>query len=357
LDRTTNRSGTFRTAFPGLLALFLAVGVCLHPPRPAGAADGKELLAHIGLNAVERNYLGDKVVIDFSRMTPQVTRLSVLHQTGGKERRVYQASDSVVVIDGDYFYQYYPKKRVLVKKKLPGEGGYESLQRENLKQTLVSYELRNSPSEAVAGRPTRLYEFVPIHAGTRPLRKVWVDVETGLFLRMEIYSPDDKLILLSAFEKISFQPEVTPASFTMEVPSGVRVVETEEGGCLEPDAAGRVAGFPVGLPDYLPGGFVRKCIRARKVKSFSEVQVLYSDGLSLLSLFQSSQGRLYGKEGPGRSTVRVGDRDGSLYKLGLVSALSWKASWAHLTILGEMSQEEMLKVAESVHPLRELSRP
>lgn len=325
-----------------------------HSPHPTGAADGKELLAHIGLTAVERNYFGDKIVIDFSRLTPQVTKLSVLHQTGGKERRVYQASDSVVVIDGDYFYQYHPKKRVLVKKKLPGEGGYGAIQRENLKQTLISYELRNSPSEAIAGRPTRLYEFVPRRAGTRPLRKVWVDVETGLFLRMEIYSPDDKLIWLSAFEKIDFRPNVTPASFAMKVPSGVRVVEAEEGDCLEPEEAGRIAGFPVGLPDYLPWGFVRKCIRTRKVKSFSEVQVLYSDGLSLLSLFQSSQGRPYGKRG---TDIRVGDRAGSLHALGLMSALSWKASWAHLTILGEMSREEMLKVAESVHPLRELSRP
>ena len=330
----------------------------LQAPRSSGAADGKELLAHVGLSAVERNYLGNKVVVDFSRLTPQVTRLSVLYQTGGKERRVYQATDSVVVIDGDFFYQYHPKKNLLVKKKLPGEGGYSTLQRENLKQTLVSYELRTSPSEAVAGRATRLYEFIPRRAGTRPLRKVWVDVETGLFLRTEIYSPDDKLILFSAFEKVDFQPKVTPASFSMEVPSNVRVVEAEEGDCLEPDEAMRIAGFPVGLPDYLPWGFVRKCIRARRVNTFSEIQVLYSDGLSLLSIFESSKGRPYGKEGPKGSTgVRVGEYSGNLYHLGLMSALSWKASWAHLTILGEMSREEMLKVAESVHPLRELSRP
>lgn len=342
----------------GLLSLLLAGGALFLSPGSLRAADGRDLLARTGVTAVERNFSGSKVVIDFSQLTPQVAKLSVLRQLDGKERRVYQTSKSVVVIDGDYFYQYHPAKRLLIKKKLPGEGGYDSLQKENLKQTLVSYELRNLPSEAVAGRDTLLYEFHPRDAGTRPMRKVWVDIETGLFLRMEIYSPGNKLFWLSAYEDIDYQATVSPASFTMEVPSGVRVVETEEGRCFSPGTAAEIAGFPLGLPQYLPGGFVRKCVRARHSGDYGEIQVLYSDGLSLLSIFESTRFRPLKESGSSQSApVQVDGSPGSLQGLGLVSALSWKSPWAYVTILGEISRDEMLKVAESIRPLRELSRP
>ena len=342
-------SGTALT----LTAIFLSLAV----PRSLQAAEGSELLARIGVTSVERNYSGRKVVIDFSSLTPQVSKLTVIHQLDGKERRVYQASKSVVVIDGDYFYQYYPDKALLLKKKLPGKGGYEALQRESLEQTLVSYDLRNYPSEAIAGRNTRRYEFVPRDKGTRPTRKVWVDVETGLFLRMEIYSSDDRLFWLSAFEDIDYQPRVTPANFDLIVPPEVRVVETKEGNCLEPEAAAEEAGFPIGIPRYLPEGFVRKCVRVRRGPSGGEIQVLYSDGLSLLSLFQSSKFRTLKGGGSQSVSLDVGGRPGNIRPMGLINALSWQPAWAHLTILGEISQAEMLKVAESVQPLRELSRP
>jgi ABC-type transporter Mla MlaB component len=43
--------------------------------------------------------------------------------------------------------------------------------------------------------------------------------------------------------------------------------------------------------------------------------------------------------------------------MGLVSALNWESSGTYLTILGELPRQELLKVADSVRPFREHSRP
>ena len=325
-------------------------------PASSPAADGRELLAHVGVSAVERNFRGEKMIIDFSRMTPQVRKLTVLHQLGGRERREFESPRSVVIVDGDYFYQYYPDRKLAVRRKLPGDGGFKALRRESLKQTLESYELKNSESEPVAGRRVRLYEFHPRQVGSRPLRKVWVDVETGLVLRMEVYSPDSRLFLLSVYESVDYQLQPDTSITDLKVPDGVKIIEVEERGCLSPQEAERVANLSLGLPRYLPPGFVRKCVRARHTGSYGEIQVLYSDGLSLLSLFTSSAFKA-SKSPTGRSSaVQVAGVPGVMYRLGLVSAIYWRSPSSHLAILGELSREELFKVAESISVEREITR-
>ena len=68
------------------------------------------------------------------------------------ERREYHASRRVVVIDGAYLYQYHPSRNLIVKRKLPGDGGYDALRKENLELTLKSYSFRTEPAEEIARR-------------------------------------------------------------------------------------------------------------------------------------------------------------------------------------------------------------
>ena len=136
------------------------------------------------------------------------------------------------------------------------------------------------------------------------------------------------------------------------------MVEADAAQCLTSQEAQETASLAVGLPGYLPGGFARKCIRAKRAGDYGEIQVVYSDGLSLLSLFESSRFRPVAKSPLSKSQpVMVGGRQAELRQMGLVNSLAWQTSWAHLTILGEISHEEMLRVAESIYPARELSRP
>ena len=83
----------------------------------------------------------------------------------------------------------------------------------------------------------------------------------------------------------------TPRPSCGRVPPDVTVVEAGAEPCLEPAEAERLAGLPVALPAYLPEGFERQCIRARRRRDYGEIQVVFGDGLSLLSLFESTSFR------------------------------------------------------------------
>lgn len=333
---------------PALLLLFALAAL---PAAGSAAQDAETLLP----SAEPPGYRGRKIVVDFTHRGPQVSTMNVLSQPGGLERRELPSSRGVLINDGTSAWQYLPERGVVLKRPSRGESG-EVLHPKQLQRALASYEVRIVPSERVAGRRSRIVEFTPRQAGSRPRRLVWVDDETGLILRTEVYGSENRrLSWLSVFEELELRPALDAAAFRMQVPPGVRVVETGAEPCLEPADAERLAGLPLGLPAYLPAGFVRQCIRARRQRDYGEIQVVFGDGLSLLSLFESTSFREPAAGSGVASAVVVGHATGRWHDLGLVTGISWRAPWAHLALLGELSRSEMHKVAGSVRRQQELS--
>lgn len=318
---------------------------------PAAAAQDVESLLPA---PAQRAYRGRKVVVDFSRRGPQVTSMSVLCQPGGRERREVHATRGVLVVDGESAWQYLPDRGVVLKRPARGEGG-EVLRPEQVRRAHASYRVRLLPPGRIAGRESRVLEFTPRLAGTRPRRLVWIDAETGLILRTEVYGTDNRLSWLSVFEELDYHPAFDASAFRMQVPPGTRVVESDAGGCLEPEEAVRIAGLPAPAPAYLPQGFVQQCIRARRQDGYGEIQVIYGDGLSVLSLFASTSFRDPGA-GAGAAPAGVfGTGGGRWYDKGLVSALAWREPWGHLALLGELSRTEIYRIASSVRARAESS--
>jgi outer membrane lipoprotein-sorting protein len=335
---------------PGRCISLLAVALLAAAPSGARAQEEVEVLLP---RAAETAYRGRKVVIDFSRPSPQVTSMTVLCQPGGRERREFHATRGLLIVDGETSWQYLPEQGVVVRRPTRGEGG-ELLRPEQLRRALVSYEVRAMPSEPIAGRRSRRLEFSPRQGGSRPRRRIWLDEETALILRTEVYGTDDRLSWLTVFEDLEYRPAFDAAVFTMRVPPGARVVEAGAESCVEPEEAGRIAGLPVALPAYLPAGFARQCIRARRHHDYGEIQVVFGDGLSLLSLFQSTSFRDPGAAGAA-AAVEVGHATGRWHALGLVNGISWGTSRAHFALLGELSRDELHRVAGSVRGDEELS--
>ena len=303
------------------------------------------------------SYRGRKVVIDFTRSGPQVTSMSILCRPGGFERREMHATRGILVIDGESSWQYLPERGVVLKRPSKGEGG-EVMRPEQLQQALASYDVRVVSSARVAGRQSRAIEFTPHQVGSRPRRLVWVDVETGLILRTEVYgSENSRLSWLSVFEELEYRPLFDAAAFMRPGPPDVTVVEAAAELCLSPAEAERIAGLPLALPAYLPEGFDRQCIRARRQRDYGEIQIVFGDGLSLLSLFESTSFRESAHDTGPASSVTVGHASGRWYDLGLVTGISWHEPWGHLALLGELSRSEMHKVAGSVRTQTELSGP
>jgi outer membrane lipoprotein-sorting protein len=323
------------------------------PPEWAWA-QSSEVIQGLVPETGEAAYRGRKMVIDFSRLTPQVTKVSILRALGGKERREFPASRGLVVTDGAASWQYFPEKRQVIRRPAPRGEATEVLRPEQLRRALASYEVRGGSAGIVAGRLSRLLEFCPRQAGSRPLRKVWIDVDTGLVLRTEIYDHQNRLTWLSVFETIEYRPAAEPEAFTLRVPPGVAVVDAPEERCYLPEEAVRASGLPLGLPEYLPAGFARTCIHARRHRDYGEIQVLYSDGLSLLSLFESTHFHPPGGGAP-EGVIMVGPWPGRWYDLGSVTALAWGRPGRHLALLGELARGELHKIATSVRQPEEPS--
>jgi outer membrane lipoprotein-sorting protein len=325
-----------------LLPPLFAAGLLAAAAR-AQAPPGIEALLP---RTAETAYRGRKVVVDFSHPERKnVTIMTVLCQPGGRERREFHSTREILVLDGESVWQYLPERGVVLKRPSSGAGG-DLLRPELLQRALASYEVRALPSAPVAGRRSRELEFTPRQGGSRPRRRIWVDEETGLILRAEVYSLDSRLSRLTMFEDLELRPVLDAGAFRMRVPPGARIVEAGPEPCLDPEVAGRIAGLPVALPAYLPEGFARQCIRARRHGDYGEVQVVYGDGLSLLSLFQSTRFRDPG--GSAAPVVAVGGAAGRWHELGLVTGISWRTPRAHFALLGELSREELHRIAGSV---------
>jgi len=334
-------------------AMPLVLAVLLAQSSERALAQGAEGLLP---TPAELGYRGRKVVIDFTQRGPQVTSMSVLCQPGGRERREFHATRGVLVFDGRSSWQYVPERGIVIRRPSRGEG-QETLRPEQVRRASASYEVRGVTAEPIAGRRSRALEFIPRQAGSRPRRRVWVDAETGLILRTEVYGTDDRLSWLSVFEELEYRPVVDQALFTMRVPAGARVVDAGEEPCLDPEAAERISGLPVMLPAYLPEGFARQCIRARRQRDYREIQVVFGDGLSLLSLFAGTKFHDPGAGAAAAPQFEIGPWTGQWHELGLVRGISWRTPWARLALLGELSREEMRRIAASVPRRAEPSRP
>ena len=245
------------------------------------------------------DYRGRKVVVDFTSRGPQVTSMSVLCQPGGRERREFHATRGVQVLDGEYSWQYFPDRDVVIKRPARAEGG-EMLRPEQLRRALESYAVQVVAAGPIAGRRSRALEFTPRQAGSRPRRVVWVDVETALILRTEVYDTKNRLSWLSVFEELEYRPNFDAAAFMRPGPAG-RHGGRGRGRAVPRARRGRAARRPpVALPAYLPDGFERQCIRARRRHDYGEIQVVFGDGLSLLSLFASTSFRESGADAGSR---------------------------------------------------------
>jgi outer membrane lipoprotein-sorting protein len=224
------------------------------------------------------------------------------------------------------------------------------------------YDVRVLDGGLVAGRDTYLIEVEPKLAG-RPSRKVWMDKQKGVILKMENYDSQKRLQLLFAFSEIDFEPEIDDEVFQPrrkppEPPEPERRDRGElwnyEQGKLDLGKIRKEVELDVIIPDQPPEGFILQSVQAVKFGRRRNVHLRYTDGLSVLSVFQS----LSDERGPGeRREDRPPWRDGKLEKMNIggkdVEVISggpmlifrWSNDGIYLTLIGELEREEMTRIA------------
>lgn len=339
--------------------LFLAFLVPVSGVRAAAqSADPvASLLLKMGTADLENSYRGEKVVLDLSASSPKVFRFVIVHSPPNLENRKFEEEASgregELLSDGHFLWQYFPKRRLVIRRPLPRLEDTKEAARRTLALVLKNYAVQPpEPGPRIAGRASVLLNFIPRSGPLRPRRKIWLDRERGIPLRTEVFGLKDRLRLVSYFESIHFDPVLGPAEFILKVPRGTVVRAMDEVPVHTLGQLDSLMGVKVQVPHDIPQGFSLINLHMALRRGDKVAHLQYTDGLSFLSLFESTGKRYHRKprllESP--RLVNLGGKTGTLYDLGLLRIIRWEAGGIRLAVVGELDEGELIRFAHSVGP-------
>jgi hypothetical protein len=186
------------------------------------------------------------------------------------------------------------------------------------------------PGPAVAGRPTKVIE---VHAGGTLLERVYLDTQTDLLLERDQYDRQGAVLRRLAFESLTIgtpaQPPSPPPSPAQHAP--------------DPVSPERLSS-PAAAPERLADGYQRIGI----YKSGAVLQVLYSDGLYDLSVFEQ-RGRLRQSDLPGKGErVSVRGTTGWRYPWPGGQLVVWSAGGRVFTAVSDAPADQVLTAVRSL---------
>jgi peptidoglycan/xylan/chitin deacetylase (PgdA/CDA1 family)/negative regulator of sigma E activity len=316
------------------------------PRRPAGADTALSWLRS-GATAPRRvSYEGTKSINVWGGQV-QASQVHVYHAAPDETRLEYLPAGNqpgrIVIIKGRTMMEYVPARKQIIERPAP-EANEERLTRAVLPQILTNYDVNFAGSEQVAGRETRVINVQGKFPG-RPTLRIWEDRERRLILRFERYRPDGTLQEAAAFINIRYDPAFAPDLFTVPAPLGTQVQQQRPPDRMSVAEMAQRLGFTPQVPSYLPAGFQQRGSRVVNVRGQQTATFVYSDGVSTITLFESR-----GPQGPppkGRP-VRIGPVQGTVAPRGLATLLHWNAGGVSYTLVGELPQEDLVRIAASV---------
>jgi peptidoglycan/xylan/chitin deacetylase (PgdA/CDA1 family)/negative regulator of sigma E activity len=298
------------------------------------------------------SYAGTKTITVWAGGV-QASQVRVYHEAPDNTRLEYLPAgtqpERIVIISGGTAVEFTPGENEFIRRPAPAVSE-EGLNRNILPRIVENYDILFGGSEQVAGRPTRIVDVVGKVPG-RPRLRIWIDTETRLILRFERYGPAGVLRETSAFLSIEMNPALSADLFTIVPPPGAQVQTRRPGARPTLDQIEARVGFVPQLPAYLPSGYQLVGSRVSIIRRMPTATFAFSDGISTLTLFESR-----GPQGPppnGRR-VRIGSVEGTVISRGVATLLHWNSGDLSFTLVGDLPQDELVRVGASVPPARSL---
>jgi outer membrane lipoprotein-sorting protein len=323
--------------------------VALAPTSVATAEDLSKVVDKLTQAQFSFSYQGKRHVYNFQPATPRVTTFYVFHTPKG-ERREYRTERFrfIFIDDGRHHWMYRPHQNLIVRRPSPSMEQRRNLAQQNAALLVKNYRMEVlQTEETMSGRPCMVAKFAPRFGVGRPVRNLWIDRESGLPLRTEVYDSRG-LRVLTFFSSITYSPPAEPEALALKVPSTTRLMAESGEEVLSPQSLSRAVDFKVRQPERLPPGFALVEARLKGSGTDAELRLLYSDGLSAITLFQRSQSFSHRTVGPPATNVALGDAEGKLYRYGLLLMVEWQLPPVALALVGEVSEEELLATARSI---------
>ncbi len=242
-------------------------------------ADAEAWLMRLNAAATDRNYRGTMVfaapgVVSSSRVAHVGVGRDVYERVealDGHLHRVYRHNDTVHTV--------WPNRKVVVVEQRAASPGLVSTRRRVDPRALDHYTLRPLGPSHVAGRAARQVQMQPADEW-RFAQRLWVDDASGLLLRADVLAPDGRVLESSAFSEVELDTPGDGARLLDGMtPPGYEVLPARRESVDWPAQGWALTSPP---PGFELVGCVR---RPAPAQAGNALQVVFSDGLSFVSLF------------------------------------------------------------------------
>ena len=213
-----------------------------------------------------------------------------------------------------------------------------------------NYTFDSVPADPIAGQETDLVTISP-RFEARPTKRLYLARNTGVIVRIEDFDTYGNLRFMSVYTQINFEEEAIQQKLAEwhrdeKSPAEKRRRRSQP---ITLDKAKTVLKDKLIEPSYLPPGF--QLLETRYFKHRSDtVYLRYTDGMLTFTVFESKR-----KEGNSRNGERRGVEHLQIQgietrheKRGPTHILQWSISDVNFTVMGELHQDELVKVAESL---------
>ncbi len=325
--------------------------------RPAGAGSDASLetLLRESIDAPKSiSYVGQYDTVRFSSNRASATIVKIEHLAPDRTRRWYLAPESIygdyVVSRGLTTYAFDTKRKLVTVSRDPTIDNAVSPAGE-IDRVMQNYRAVADGADIVADRPTTSIVLVNRYTGERAAR-IWLDRESHLALKKEEFHANGSVASQSHFEEIGFTAEIPKDVFDEAIPAGYAKAAGVDLATPSSDVARALgeAGFKPIEPKVLPQGFAVTSGAVTTVQGVRTLQLLYSDGLRSVSLFENARGAAadFGPLRP-KSTHFEG-HDAEYVEDGPTTLLTWNEHGLHFALVGDLLLPELVSIATSVVP-------
>lgn len=269
------------------------------------------------------------------------------HRAPNLTRRSYSAPldrfGTSEIVKGSVTYRIEPKRRRIV------ETTRVALSADQVSGDAVliraNYRAMRVGSTMFDGRPTINALLINRHTH-RATMFVRLDSETKIVLDKQEFGADGALVAETRLQQVRYG-EVPAQNFALPKDYAVVGAPQSIGPAEDPDRLVREAGFAARKPS-LPEGFAPLDGDTVVLHGSKTVQLLYSDGIRTVSLFESPAAVTPNMEPLHPQSVNVGGHAGEYAEDGAVALLIWNDGTIYYTLVGDLGRPELQLLADSI---------
>ncbi|HEY9206180.1 MAG TPA: outer membrane lipoprotein-sorting protein [Candidatus Methanoperedens sp.] len=287
----------------------------------------------------------------------KTAKAKIMNKMPDKSRFEYlepaEMAGQIMVNDGKTIWNYDPKKNEVTRMDIPEtersyEPDYTQFIKEILNQTDISYQ----GTDKFEGRSVYLIKASPkdnsklmgIHY------RMWVDSETWMPLKIEIFDKNDKLMTSVEYRDIKFNTGIPDSEFEFKMPEGAKIVEREppEFKQMTLEEARKEVNFTILSPSYMPSGYKFSNATVSKFDDKESVSLLYVNGSSTFVLTERTVDDTPMPDFGEVENVSINGAEGKLISMPGSNMLVWNNGDIELMLSTTFGKEETMKVAGSV---------